>query len=119
MTRGYYNLRQVRYYKSRQLLLQFTTGITNSRQLLLQFTTGITIYDVITIHDSTRPSFLNIEEYLHPLFLEKNEIQLTSHLIVYQSVLKSVELKLIYPLGWIILHVNHLRSSVGPESKLL
>ena len=25
----------------------------NSRQLLLQFTAGITIFDVITIHDST------------------------------------------------------------------
>ena len=43
------------YYNSRQLgLLQFTTtcsynlrylGYYNSRQLLLQFTTGITIYD--------------------------------------------------------------------------
>ncbi len=41
-------------------LLQFTTTVITiydsyykSRQLLLQFTTGITIYDVITIHDST------------------------------------------------------------------
>ena len=51
------------YYNSRQLgLLQITTtcyynlrslGYYNSRQLLLQFTTGITIYDIITIHDKT------------------------------------------------------------------
>ena len=43
-------------------LLQITTTVItitiyhryyNSRQLLLQFTTGITIHDVITIHDST------------------------------------------------------------------
>ena len=39
---GHYNLRYVSYYKSRQLLLQFTTGIT--------------IHDVITIHDSTHQS---------------------------------------------------------------
>ena len=51
------------YYNSRQLgLLPITTtcyynlrslGYYNSRQLLLQFTTGITIYDIITIHDKT------------------------------------------------------------------
>ena len=51
------------YYNSRQLgLLQITMtcyynvrwlGYYNSRQLLLQFTTGITIYDIITIHDKT------------------------------------------------------------------
>ena len=42
-------------------LLQITTTVIticdrycNSRQLLLQFTTGITIHDVITIHDSTQ-----------------------------------------------------------------
>ena len=49
-------------------LLQFTIGMLlqimttvvtiydrycNSRELLLQFTTGITIHDIITIHDST------------------------------------------------------------------
>ena len=41
-------------------LLQIPTTIItiydryyNSRQVLLQFTTGITIHDVITIHDST------------------------------------------------------------------
>ena len=51
------------YYNSRQLgLLQITTtcyhnlrqlGYYNSRQLLFQFTTGITFYDIITIHDRT------------------------------------------------------------------
>ena len=37
-------------YKLRQRLLH---GCYNSRQLLLQFSTGITIHDIISIHDRT------------------------------------------------------------------
>ena len=60
---GYNNLRQVRYYKSRQLLLQFTTGIT--------------IYDVITIHDSTnRTSF--VKNSMKPIFYKREKMQFVS-----------------------------------------